>query len=352
MGTFRLFEYHSDQRQKGRPQAVTTVGGGVLLVLSLVFLLFCGCFFPASAALRLGVYPDSIHALVPDPAGRVWIGTYGRGLWVYDRGNGSPFPCPEGFDLDPRISKMLVVGSDLYLATAGGGCRGLDLQTMLPTALPSLPDDFRYLHALFAPASGGLYVGSVGTGTAFLPPKSGAWRRVPAWSGQYLSWVNDFAEWNGYLWAACQGGLFRAPADDPFAKPPKAMFVLGEVNRLFPGKNFLLVGTMNRGAFRVTADNDDLKIFATFAAIHAIVQWHDRFWFAGDAGLWVTDLEAIEATLITDFLPSADAPKSLTVSANDQLLIGTLHGRLFATQDGRQFQQLLHISRGRVQTNQ
>ena len=169
-----------------------------------------------------GLAQNTVHALIQDPAGFVWVATQG-GLHRYDgyqfelfqHDPGDPTSLPESFITALAITddRYLWIGTNsLFLAR-------LDLQTRAITryAGPRAVDDPRRnaISAISPDPGGGLWLGT-GAGIEHFDPASGTRREILRLSN--LPRVNragmprsiDFRlDPLGMLWAATDGGVFR-----------------------------------------------------------------------------------------------------------------------------------------------
>ncbi|RCK80957.1 MAG: hypothetical protein OZSIB_2334 [Candidatus Ozemobacter sibiricus] len=316
--------------------------------------------------------------MVVDASGRLWIGSFGAGVWVCENGRAVPLLDAHGEHPSRRISRLLLDGHRLWVATAGEGLLCYD--TAARRWLPVDPDPgpkMRALHGLARTADGRLLLGSVGSGAAEL--RDGVWHHLGRDQGLGDDWVNDIAPTTTGAWFATSRGVWHVAAVAPSASfgflssahasaprvppPPTAdawLYPGGsccgpdawdnpEVNVLLPLASFTFLGTMADGAFRHDPDGETRKLAGTRGSIQALCLWRNALWIAGSQGLWqVGDPAAprpAATQLLTPWEPGVTL-KSLAVTHRDSLLIGTHDGRIFATSDGKTFSLALQYADG------
>ncbi len=329
-----------------------------------------------AAPLRLPEYDAVVRSMVVDQTGRLWIGSFGAGLWLVDNGSASPVLDAQGEYPSRRISRLLVDGRYLWVATAGEGLLCFDMEARV--WLPVNPDPgptMRALHGLARTTDGRLLLGSVGSGAAEL--WNGTWRPLGRDQGLGDDWVNDIAPTPSGAWFATSRGVWHvnAPASTTSSPPPETaagspprelppaatwLYPGGsccgpdawenpEVNVLLLLASHTFLGTMADGAFRHDPDGETRKLAGTRGSIQAMCLWQGTLWVAGAQGLWqVTDPTARRPTATP--IPPTWEPgvvlKSLVVTTRGSLLIGTQDGRIFETHDGSTFTLALRYADG------
>ncbi|NLI77682.1 MAG: hypothetical protein GX442_14765 [Candidatus Riflebacteria bacterium] len=327
---------------------------------------------PALAApLALPEYTCVVRSMVADPAGRLWLGSFGAGLWVVEGDRVAPVLDAQGQHPSRRLSRLLLDGHRLWVATAGEGLLCYD--TRRRAWVPVVPDpgpDFRALHGLARDAAGRLLIGSVGSGAAVLD--GGAWHRLGRAQGLGDDWINDIVPDADSVWFATNRGVFRlpvpsatpatpAPAPPAPATAPWADWLYPddtccgpdawenpEVNVLLPSPPHVFLGTMADGAFRLAPGDKRQKIPLTRGSIQALLRWRDSLWVAGAQGLWSVQ-QPDDRFVVADTTGPWERScpfKSLAVSPTGSLLAGTLDGRVFETRDGLSFTLILHFADG------
>lgn len=279
-----------------------------------------------------------------DAKGRLWLGIFGGGVWMFDGKKGFPVGSPDTASPGNRISRIVPDGNRMWAVTAGDGLWQFDLETggWRPFT-PSPGKDMAYLHGFLDLGEDELLLGSVGSGAAWL--NQGTWRPIGQKEGLTDSWVNDIVPASPGAWLGTSGGIFlfrdgsirewRYPTDEG---GPGGLWVNPEVNVLIPRDPFLFVGTGEDGVFFFPPSGQEKKVQGTFGNIQAFTVWHGDLWAAGPSALFrISSGRPGEWSART----VAEAPrergwKSLAVSSDDRLLIGTMDGKVFASVDGEE----------------
>ncbi len=195
-----------------------------------------------------GLPPAPVRALWPEAEGRVWIGTWGAGLFRGERGRverlGSPaapwvqalfrdrrghlwvgttrgvgrwdgrawqlFTTRDGLGADSVRAFAETPDGSLWLATAGGGLARWDGARFTPLrrSAEGLPGDD--LTALLADADGTLWIGTADRG--LVRYRDGRWTRLSTAEGlvsRSLAYLLD--DGTGHLWVGSNAGLMRLP---------------------------------------------------------------------------------------------------------------------------------------------
>ncbi len=293
--------------------------------------------------LKKPAYRAVIRSLIGVPDGTLWVGTFGRGVWCLASGSTHQIGNPDGTIPSHRISRLALAGNRLIAATAGEGLLAWNLaasrwEPVLPAPAPRL----RYLHGLWADASGTLVLGSVGSGAALL--SGGQWRYLGATEGLTDDWVNDVVDDLEGWWLATSRGLFHLNRG------------LGRIDRrLFPRDDWedpdinvltriddrLVLGTTEDGVVILASDGRAVRVRGTGGAIHALTGpvpdpagTGHRLWAAGDHGLWLILLpppdiqEPPRSSEVPGPWSEAGVPKALALLPNGDLVIGTMQGSL------------------------
>jgi len=292
--------------------------------------------------------------MVSDSAGRLWIGSFGAGLWVVGRDRITQVTDRAGKSPSLRFSRLLLDGHLLWGATAGEGllCYDIERNTWVPVK-PDPGSRMRYLHGLARAADGRLLLGSVGSGAASL--ENGVWHRFTPEQGLRDDWVNEIVPAGDSLWFATSRGVYVIPDSGkpewlfPQGSPAERDFWEDpEVNVLVPIKPFVFIGTMSNGAFRLGPDGHETKLKGTAGNIQAMLLWRGALWVAGANGIWRIDHHLARPATANKagFWSDGCQFKSLAISSKGTLLAGTLDGRIFETNDGKTFSLILKFSDG------
>ena len=169
-----------------------------------------------------GLAQKSVHALMQDSAGFVWIGTQG-GLHRYDGRSFEVF-APQPFDTT-SLSSGWVMGmdeagdGDLWVATHGGGLNRLDPATGRATRYQHRPGDSTSLASdrtwdVVETSAGGVWVATDGAGVSRLDPATGRFTRYRHEPGDSTSLSNDVVlrvseDPEGHVWAGTANGVSR-----------------------------------------------------------------------------------------------------------------------------------------------
>lgn len=281
----------------------------------------------ASAAGTVAIKADSatIRCMVFDNSNRLWIGTFGHGLWRKDGNTISKFHDQTSQQPFPMINNLLLDGNNLWIATAGGGCVCLDTTSLRFTAIEQQPG-FAKLHALMKTTSGKLLIGSVGSGSAYLANQG--WQPVRPEQPINLAWVNSIVEWNNRLWLGTSTGLYANSLDIENWQPQATGLNRG-INTMLVYDNRLYIGTTSRGVFFIEGDSEARAVSGTLGDVHCLVAHPTGLYAVGSDSLW--RISGSQAELI-------DAPfdngKSAVVDDKKNLLIGTTDGKIYRSENG------------------
>ncbi len=229
------------------------------------------------------------RALWKDEEGRLWIGTFGGGLFILDPATGAARHkfARAGIDgglTDDRISIVLEdSGGTVWIGTFGGGL----FRRLPPVAgederferLANDPDDPASLANdtvtdLYEDSSGELWVGTGGGGLSRFDRASGSFESYRVGDSGSRRIAGDFIPANqrpiledreGHLWVVTNGGLSRLDSSrrhvaDYRADPSDP--VTGPVSVLFEDRNGRLwVGTLGGGLYLYDREHDEFTHF-------------------------------------------------------------------------------------------
>ena len=160
---------------------------------------------------RAPLAADSVSALLEDLSGTLWIGTYSRGLFRYDRKRDelARYDARPGL-LDESVRTIFEdVEGGLWLGT-NGGLERLDAGAVVSyTTSEGLTND--YVRSVLETRDGAMWIGTAG-GLARL--RDGRFTIFDVSDGLAASYVFSLAEGrDGTLWIGTPGGLSRARGD-------------------------------------------------------------------------------------------------------------------------------------------
>jgi len=288
-----------------------------------------------------------------DRDGRLWIGSYGSGVWVVDKDKVQRVASKNGKFPSDKTSKLIADGNRMWAATTDAGLIYFDLEKgdWYPVD-PSPGVSMNRLHAFLIGPSREIVLGSVGSFAAVL--KDGKWKTIDGNAGLRDDWINDAVSTNDGIWLAGSKGLFLLKEDKVAKwKTPRVFCCVPngwsnpEVNVVLPFGSALFIGTAQDGIFRIDADGTENKIWGTSGNVQALAFWKDRLWGAGPGALWSIDHKQsgkLTAQAVSGPWEKTCHFKSMVVSPNDHLLIGTFDGRIYETSDGENFAQIIEYS--------
>ncbi len=192
-------------------------------------------------------YTCVCRALVEDDAGRLYLGTFGAGLWIRTGDTWSQVRQAPGGLPDDRISKLLLEGEDLLVATAGGGAARLHRSSGRWSRLTSFGDPpSRHFHAFLGLPGGGYLLGSVGDGLCLAT--DGRWVTLGESDGLPSDWINDALADASGTWLATYAGLaFLEGTRITRVELPDRQWRDGNINVLARFQGNLFLGTGSGG---------------------------------------------------------------------------------------------------------
>jgi len=263
-----------------------------------------------------------------DQRGRLWIGTFGRGLWVADEKKIARFFDEKTQQPYPMINNLRFDGHNLWVATAGGGC--IRINTELDQIEPVQQHaGFGKLHALAITSSKNVLIGSVGSGTAYF--KDDSWVPVRQSQPVNLAWVNSIVEWKNCLWLGTSTGLYSTGTSISDWKPQYAQLNRG-VNHLAISNGRLLIATTRNGLYELLPGKDPTKLAGIDGMIHFILPSASQTLVIGDKSVW--QIADGVVCRLTD--PVANA-KCAAFDAKNRFFIGTTDGKIYISDSGTNF---------------
>ncbi|MDD3147932.1 MAG: hypothetical protein PHD82_11555 [Candidatus Riflebacteria bacterium] len=281
--------------------------------------------YATAATLPAGA--TTVRSIAVEGNGRIWVATFGNGLWVVDETGPRRFTDSKTDQPFPMINNLLLSGNRLFIATAGGGCVALNTTTLQFEKITQARG-FEKLHALTRAADGSIYIGSVGSGSAVL--QNDAWQPLTQKESSQLSWVNSIVEWQGYLWLGTATGLYRNKSGSPWK--PSAGELRRAINCLHVHENTLYAGTTDRGVYAIKPDDYPVQVSQTLGPINFLTSYDGQVLAGGNMGLW--SIKNAQASEITSGIVD---PKCVFADDKKNLLIGTLDGKIYVSNDGTLF---------------
>ncbi|HAE37192.1 MAG TPA: hypothetical protein DCG57_00975 [Candidatus Riflebacteria bacterium] len=297
------------------------------LTTACLMLLYCSI-IQVSAQPKFAAQDATIRSIAFDQRGRMWVATFGRGLWVVNESGISKF-YDETLQMPyPMINNLLVDVKGLWVATAGGGCIKINTTTdrIEPVGQHA---GFEKLHALTKTSAGQVIIGSVGSGTAFL--SNNTWQPVKKQQSISLAWVNSIVEWQNRLWLGTSTGLYSSSADLGDWKPKFEQLNRG-VNHLLVHEDRLFIATTRHGLYSIAPGGEPVKVPAIDGMIHASMPAENGILVIGEKHLWkLADGKAQKLE------PSVPLAKCGAVDAKNRFFIGTTDGKIFISDNGTDF---------------
>jgi signal transduction histidine kinase/ligand-binding sensor domain-containing protein/CheY-like chemotaxis protein len=256
-----------------------------------------------------------VTAFTDGPGNKVWVGTLGGGLLLFDPDTGAAVSVDTltGHSNSVGDSRVMSLLQDrrgnLWIGTMANGVKKLGPDGRLQS-IPVRPGDPRSLSAagimtIFETRTGQLWIGTHGGGVNVLDPLTGLVRQLPFGAGAIsAASVSAIAEdRNGNLWIGTDGGgldlvradgtvarVFRHDPDNPATLSANTVYSLA-----IDDQDRIWVGTDGGGLVRVvgSANSPDSIRFQTVSreqglssdTIYGIVVDAGHIWLSGTAGL-------------------------------------------------------------------
>ncbi|MBI3038076.1 hypothetical protein HYY75_03345, partial [bacterium] len=162
---------------------------------------------------KKSVYTCVIRTFAEDYQSRLWVGTFGAGLWVKDGKGWRKFGKSPSALPDERISKIVVHKNELFIATAGGGICSLNLSDLSWKQIKIHTDlsndektlNVRHFHALGFLGERQMLLGAVGEGLFYFNGEK--WSHFTDAGDLPNNWVNDVMIASNGAWVATFGGI-------------------------------------------------------------------------------------------------------------------------------------------------
>ncbi|MBF0544878.1 MAG: hypothetical protein HQM08_10615 [Candidatus Riflebacteria bacterium] len=296
--------------------------------------------FSFTYSMKQPSYDAVIRCIFFDSQKNLWIGTFGAGLWEIKEK--TPHKALDRFQMQPvvRISKIIEKNGKLIVATAGEGLFSFQPDNKVWSEFqPLAGKDFQFLHGLLDTPEG-LMIGSVGSSAAIL--ENDTWKKIGEAQGLDDNWINDFFVFQNETWISGSNGIWKyknGRIHEYFV--PRNEWVHSEVNTATIWQQTLFLGTGEDGLIYRTSDNNFKRFQEIPNSIAALQEFQGNLFVGGKKGLFKISFslnkkfvtKKIESPLFT----SEVYIKSLAVSPDNELFVGTLNGELFKSADGEVF---------------
>lgn len=303
--------------------AIKTLRASAIVITAML------CLYSSAVAQTKFANSDAtIRSIAFDQRGRLWAGSFGRGLWVADETGITRFFDENAQQPHPMVNNLLFDGHYMWVATAGGGCIRID--TSLDQIVPvEQQAGFSKLHGLARTSSGTLIIGSVGSGSAYLADD----RWVPVSNSQpvNLAWVNSIIEWQNRLWLGTSTGLYSTGSAVSDWRPQYEQLNRG-VNHLAADHEKLLIATTRNGLYEKNPGKSPEKVSGIDGMIHFILPVDRQTLVIGDRATWViTDGAAVKV------VNSVENAKCAAMDSKNRFFIGTTDGKIYVSDNGTNF---------------
>lgn len=218
-------------------------------------------FFKVEKFIETGFY--SIESMIQDTENRVWIGTWGQGLYRSD----SNLTKLEQIEISPpdigkenqNYKSVLDITidktGDIWLATAYGGVVRLHIKSNIQyianqRKLTKLSDN--NIQSVYIDKSKNIWLGTYGGGINY----SSDWVNFRRVDGNKLSKVNEFKEWNDRVFVCSREGLFSISKSNPNSGVTKYSDKRLITSLHIDKNSDIWVGTQQKGLFKTNLEQD------------------------------------------------------------------------------------------------
>ncbi|MBF0502841.1 MAG: hypothetical protein HQM09_22090 [Candidatus Riflebacteria bacterium] len=280
--------------------------------------------------------------MAEDNQGRLWAGTFGAGLLLFDGKEWSHIAsAPNGLP-DNRLSKLLVDNDALYVATAGGGAVRYDFSTHVWTPVGTGEQlTSHHFHAFLRLPDGRFILGSVGDGLFI--GRDTDWKHFSESDGLPSSWVNDAVIGSEGVFLATADGLALLKNDRIVEVDlPQDAWQDGATNVITRFRDEWFLGTSSGGLIARSIDEKAVqagvpawktrhyrRIPGISGSVHALLPDGDTLWVAAEAGLFrisgVGDPVRIDGPW-----GRSEAFKCLLKRRDGHLYVGTAEGCIYS----------------------
>ncbi len=335
----------------------------IFVVLTLALTAWCGHGYALGSLKSVGSvwkktgYDCVVRSFAEDRAGRLWAGTFGAGLFVFD-GNvweqiaSIPEAIPDG-----RISKLVIdADGSLLAATAGGGAFRFDAARRSSSPLiPGNEPGSRHFHAFIRTNDGRFLLGAVGEGV-FLAEK-GDWKHLTESDGLPSSWVNDAVpDGDGGIWLATWDGIARLDRAGSIDRVelPESPWTDGNVNALASCAGTLWIGTGSGGLIRRNPPAlprkrpQYVRIPDVAPQVHALQEHDGSLWAATEQGLFRVDPATGRA--VPDCREAGEAAFTALGVWKSALVAGTDMGAIWLRENDGRWSKIFEYRKDKPQT--
>ena len=237
-----------------------------------------------------GLLNEKVYALLEDASGRVWAGTRGGGLFVYENGNFRYVKDRKG-DIGRFVGGLFENEDGKILVGTTDGV--VSFLPEKPNVFNKMPEDkgtaAGAVSALFRDGKSRLWAGGSG-GSVYLYTKKG-WHLIRKF-GDDSDFVSSIAEDRaGNLWFAASKGLWRLDENDEFHEINHELAADVPVSLFVGGDGTLFVGTMNGGLLLIDRNLkisriDSRKGLCSDTIFGMISDENGKIWFSSTKGIF------------------------------------------------------------------
>lgn len=237
-----------------------------------------------------GLLNEKVYALLEDASGRVWAGTRGGGLFVYENGKFRYVKDRKG-DIGRFVGGLFENEDGKILVGTTDGV--VSFLPEKPNVFNKMPEDkgtaAGAVSALFRDGKSRLWAGGSG-GSVYLYTKKG-WHLIRKF-GDDSDFVSSIAEDRaGNLWFAASKGLWRLDENDEFHEINHELAADVPVSLFVGGDGTLFVGTMNGGLLLIDRNLkisriDSRKGLCSDTIFGMISDDNGNIWFSSTKGIF------------------------------------------------------------------
>ncbi|MBO4712183.1 helix-turn-helix domain-containing protein [bacterium] len=237
-----------------------------------------------------GLLNEKVYALLEDASGRIWVGTRGGGLFVYENGNFKYVKDRKG-DIGRFVGGLFENENGKILVGTTDGI--VEFSPEKPNVFRKMAEakgtSVNAVSALFRDRKSRLWAGGNG-GSVYLYTKKG-WHLIRKF-GDDSDFVSAIAEDNsGNLWFAASKGVWRLDENDEFHEINHELASVVPVSLFIGRDETVFVGTMNGGLLLIDRDSKISRVDSHKGlcsdTILGIVSGEDgNLWFSSTKGIF------------------------------------------------------------------